>query len=104
MYISFSCRSRFVGPHFDQAPPPPSHLPGRSIRNLRFGEFLAQPSSPPPPLLASALRSKEQAGPFYDPAEASLRHLPEGLRRKCAVVDTTKLSKEEVRRLYQRRR
>uniref|UniRef100_A0A6T8M176 PIH1D1/2/3 CS-like domain-containing protein n=2 Tax=Hemiselmis andersenii TaxID=464988 RepID=A0A6T8M176_HEMAN len=41
--------------------------------------------------------SNEQSGPKYDPVEAQLAHLPEGLRKKCAVVDTTKMSKEESR-------
>jgi hypothetical protein len=40
--------------------------------------------------------SKEQSGPKYDPVEAQLSHLPEGLRKRCAVVDTTRLSKDEV--------
>lgn len=41
--------------------------------------------------------SREQSGPFYDPAEEQLKHLPEGLRKKCAVVDTTKMTPEETR-------
>eukprot|EP00283_Hemiselmis_rufescens_P004792 CAMPEP_0173425082 /NCGR_PEP_ID=MMETSP1357-20121228/4876_1 /TAXON_ID=77926 /ORGANISM="Hemiselmis rufescens, Strain PCC563" /LENGTH=249 /DNA_ID=CAMNT_0014388455 /DNA_START=166 /DNA_END=915 /DNA_ORIENTATION=+ len=41
--------------------------------------------------------SNEQSGPKYDPVEAQLSHLPEGLRKKCAIVDTTKMSKEESR-------
>ena len=41
--------------------------------------------------------SREQSGPKYDPVEAQLAHLPEGLRKKCAIVDTTKMTPEESR-------
>lgn len=40
--------------------------------------------------------STEQANTISE-SERSISHLPKGLREKCAIVDTTKLGKDEIR-------